>query len=309
MTRPLGTIQVDVDPFWFIASCYQGDSTPMRDERTIYETAIPVFLDALDRFGLKATFFVVGRDVEDNRNIPWLERMVAAGHELANHSYSHPIRFKQLGPGLVEEVDRCADLLWEALGVRPVGFKSPAYGVTPELLAHLVRQGYRYDSSVLPNSITQAVRLVQKFWLSYVQGSAYGALRSATAPLMPYRPGATDPYRRGEVPLWELPVSTMPLLRAPFHFSFVNVSSFGLYRLGRALQDLFRVPWCNYAFHAVDVLDSGQSPPATRRRLGLSKSSEAKRCHMDAILRDLSNTFEVLTSADVAARLSGQSNR
>lgn len=45
-------------------------------------------LDGLARLNAKATFFMVGRSIEQRPDIP--VRMVAEGHEIANHSYSHP---------------------------------------------------------------------------------------------------------------------------------------------------------------------------------------------------------------------------
>ena len=46
-------------------------------------------LDGLARLNAKATFFLVGRMIERRPDIP--ARMVAEGHEIANHSYSHPV--------------------------------------------------------------------------------------------------------------------------------------------------------------------------------------------------------------------------
>ena len=46
-------------------------------------------LDGLARLNAKATFFMVGRMIEQRPDIP--ARMVAEGHEIANHSYSHPV--------------------------------------------------------------------------------------------------------------------------------------------------------------------------------------------------------------------------
>lgn len=53
--------------------------------------ATPYILDALDTFGVKATFFVVGRMARNNRSI--LDEIRGQGHRLANHSYSHEFDF------------------------------------------------------------------------------------------------------------------------------------------------------------------------------------------------------------------------
>lgn len=48
----------------------------------------PAVLDELDKFGVKATFFVVGDNAERNRGL--VRRLWDEGHEIGNHSFSHP---------------------------------------------------------------------------------------------------------------------------------------------------------------------------------------------------------------------------
>lgn len=50
--------------------------------------ALPIVLDTLDHAHVRATFFITGAWAEAQPDL--LRRIVAAGHELANHSYSHP---------------------------------------------------------------------------------------------------------------------------------------------------------------------------------------------------------------------------
>jgi len=50
---------------------------------------VPRILASLEKQGLKATFFIVGKDAEDPRNTAALKQIAAAGHEIANHSYLH----------------------------------------------------------------------------------------------------------------------------------------------------------------------------------------------------------------------------
>ncbi|MBN2482978.1 MAG: polysaccharide deacetylase family protein [Candidatus Omnitrophica bacterium] len=46
-------------------------------------------LDVLKRFGVKATFFLVGKRAKRNPDI--VQRIVKEGHEIGNHTYSHPV--------------------------------------------------------------------------------------------------------------------------------------------------------------------------------------------------------------------------
>lgn len=83
------------------------------------------FLDLLDRFGVKAVFFVIGDKV---REFPELAReMVARGHELGNHTMSHPqASMWCAGPARTRrEILDCQKAIDEATGVVPRWFRAP----------------------------------------------------------------------------------------------------------------------------------------------------------------------------------------
>jgi peptidoglycan/xylan/chitin deacetylase (PgdA/CDA1 family) len=81
-------------------------------------------LDILRQKNAKATFFVVGRQVE--RHPELARRAVAEGHVVANHTYSHPPLFCFLSPRrLREEIERTQDVIHGIAGVRPRHFRSP----------------------------------------------------------------------------------------------------------------------------------------------------------------------------------------
>jgi peptidoglycan-N-acetylglucosamine deacetylase len=92
----------------------------------------PAVLDALARFGARATFFVIGRNLE--RNLPVGERLVAEGHELGNHSWTHSY-FQNFYSAArhTSDIARNAALIRQLTGSSveplyrpPVGLKSPA---------------------------------------------------------------------------------------------------------------------------------------------------------------------------------------
>ena len=92
----------------------------------------PRLLDMLAEHEARATFFVIGRQLE--KSLALGERMLAAGHELGNHSWQHSRLqnfYSTAGHGA--EIDRCAQLIKsvtrcerEPLYRPPVGLKSPA---------------------------------------------------------------------------------------------------------------------------------------------------------------------------------------
>ncbi len=84
----------------------------------------PKLLDSLYELGIKATFFVLGTQVEARPHL--ILRMIAEGHEIANHSYSHPNMRKLSPEDQYTQLSRTKQLL-ENLGVTPRYFRPP-YG-------------------------------------------------------------------------------------------------------------------------------------------------------------------------------------
>lgn len=87
-------------------------------------------LDVLDKYGIKATFFLQGEAVEHwmpERNHPTLKRMAESGHEIATHTYSHPDLNTLTTEAIQEEVKKSCDVIEKVTGVRPTLIRPP-YG-------------------------------------------------------------------------------------------------------------------------------------------------------------------------------------
>jgi peptidoglycan/xylan/chitin deacetylase (PgdA/CDA1 family) len=86
----------------------------------------PVILDLLDTHGQKAVFFVIGEKV---RRFPELAReIVRRGHELGNHTMTHPVGFFW-GAGSMRtrrEIADCSRAIEEVTGIKPRWFRAPA---------------------------------------------------------------------------------------------------------------------------------------------------------------------------------------
>ena len=91
---------------------------------------IPAILAALEKYGVKATFFVVGEWC--SRCPEALAAIHAAGHELGSHSDTHPDMSRLDEAAIRAELDGCAEKLKAATGERPSLFRPPsgAYGDT-----------------------------------------------------------------------------------------------------------------------------------------------------------------------------------
>src|SRR5207248_10938068 len=93
----------------------------------------------LARHNAKATFFLIGRYV---RLRPEIARAVlAAGHEIGNHTYSHPNLVLVSARRLRQELDDCRKALEDALGTRTTLFRPPFGGRRPSVLRTARRMG------------------------------------------------------------------------------------------------------------------------------------------------------------------------
>lgn len=135
---------------------------------------------------VRATFFVLGWVAERYPSL--VERIVAEGHELASHGYSHERIGSQGYRGFWEDITRARKLLEDRGGVAVQGYRAPSFSVsrdTPWAFSVMEAAGYVYSSSTYP-----------------VRHDHYGL---PNAPRQPYRPAGT---RR----LVEVPPATIRLL-------------------------------------------------------------------------------------------------
>ncbi len=96
-------------------------------------------LDVLREHEIKATFFVIGENLA--RNPELAARMVREGHELANHSQSHPWVFKMRFSSIREDIELCQDGIEKAAAYRPRFFRQPVGLNNPSVMKVLDEMG------------------------------------------------------------------------------------------------------------------------------------------------------------------------
>jgi peptidoglycan/xylan/chitin deacetylase (PgdA/CDA1 family) len=94
-------------------------------------------LDILDRYAIKATFFLTGEKVKQNPDI--VRRLISDGHEVGNHSYSHKTMRCRSLKWLRNEIERTDELLLQAGASQPIHFRPP-YGRTSFQLIFLLKK-------------------------------------------------------------------------------------------------------------------------------------------------------------------------
>jgi len=110
--------------------------------------ATPKILDMLNKEGIKATFFVVGKMVEKYPGL--LERIWKEGHDVGNHTYSHPDLTKLSKEDILEELDKTRLLVKKITGKETYLFRPP---------------GGRYDNKVIVTTTLSGYKMI--LWTDY----------------------------------------------------------------------------------------------------------------------------------------------
>ena len=208
MTRPVAVVSVDVDSVDAHLVGYGVTGIP--HDPLVQERALPRLLDVFARTGIRATLFVVGREAE--RHSAVLQAAVAAGHEIASHTWSHPLRFASLPRERQRtELEDSRRGLESACGAPVVGFRAPNFDLDARAVPLLVETGYRYDASAYPSLMLVPARLL----LALKSADRGGVLTMSWLPFTWRRAPYTWTVRGAS--LREFPLAVTPVLRMPVY--------------------------------------------------------------------------------------------
>lgn len=215
------SLSLDLDNLWSYLKTH-GDAG--WDAYPSYlNVVVPRVLDFLDARGVRITWFLVGRDAADPAHHATLCEIPRRGHEVGNHSYNHePWLHLYSEAAIRDELARTEDAIEAATGERPTGFRGPGFSFSPTLLKVLTERGYRYDASTFPTFLGPLARM---YYFATAKGltagekaqraKLFGTVSEGLRPLKPYT------WATPAGPLLEIPVTTMPLFRVPFHLSYL----------------------------------------------------------------------------------------
>ena len=102
----------------------------------------PKLLELLAAHHIKATFFVIGQNVADHPEI--VQRAALEGHEIGNHSWSHPYLAKMSDAAVRRELRRSDDAIKDATGRRPTLMRPP-YGSISVRQKHWINEEFGYQ--------------------------------------------------------------------------------------------------------------------------------------------------------------------
>jgi peptidoglycan-N-acetylglucosamine deacetylase len=102
----------------------------------------PKLLDILRHHGVRATFYVIGRNVETYPEIA--RRIVSEGHEIANHTWSHPALPSLGAARLNQEIEKTTAVIQRVTGRRPTNMRPP-YGAINERVRQAMIRDHGLD--------------------------------------------------------------------------------------------------------------------------------------------------------------------
>ena len=296
--RPMASLSLDLDNLWSYMKTH-GDQD-WESAPSYLDLVVPRFLQVLDRHKLKMTVFIVGRDADDPVNAAALKSIVDAGHEVGNHSYRHePWLHLYSREAINTDLARTEDAIERVTGVKPTGFRGPGYSLSEDVLNVLLDRGYAFDCSTFPTFIGPLARAYyfMNSRLSTEQRDdrkrLFGTVREGLRPLTPYQ------WHLREQQLLEIPVTTMPLLRAPFHFSYLHwLAKFnetlanGYYRVALSACRLRQVE-PSLLLHPLDFL-GGDDVSELSFFPAMQENGAVKMRRIDGWIERLASDFDVL---------------
>ncbi|MEM0969856.1 MAG: polysaccharide deacetylase family protein [Verrucomicrobiota bacterium] len=305
---PLASVSLDLDNQWSYMKTH-GDEG-WESFPSYLDVVIPRFLEILEELDMTITVFIVGQDAALEKNHAALRLIPEAGHQIGNHSFHHePWLHLYTEDQLIEEVQRAEDAISEATGVRPRGWRGPGFSYSSTVLHVLEEKGYRYDASTFPNFIGPLARAYY-FMKSSLEKEAredrdklFGSMAEGFKPLTPYY-WSLD----GDRQLLEIPVTTIPLIKTPFHLSYLSYlatysTSLASAYFGTALRTckMARVE-PSFLLHPLDFLGEDDVPelaffPAMNRG-GTWKVKQARR-----FLITLQRHFQCVSMEDHATAI------
>ncbi|MFN5775362.1 MAG: polysaccharide deacetylase family protein [Burkholderiaceae bacterium] len=104
-------------------------------------------LDFLKRMGIASTWFVPGFTLESYPQA--CERIFAEGHEIGHHSWAHIVPATQTLEEESADFERAQNAIKRLTGQGAVGYRSPAWDLSPNTLDLLQQHGFLYDSSLM----------------------------------------------------------------------------------------------------------------------------------------------------------------
>lgn len=302
--KPLAAISLDLDNQWSYMKIHGDEGWDKYP--SYFDIFIPHILDLLDELNLKITFFIVGKDAESEENRKYLRMITDRGHDVGNHSYNHESWLQSYSYVEIEkEIIAAEEAIEKATGQKPKGFRGPGFSWSNDLLKVLEKRGYLFDASTLPTYLGPLARkyYFMKSDLSKEEKRArkelFGKFSEGFRKLKPYY----HDLGNGEK-IAEIPVTTMPVFRIPFHLSYlVYISNISMFMMKLYLKwsiflcRITKTP-ISYLLHPLDII-GGDKLKQLAFFPGMKIVTDKKVLVFKTVLNELKTKHKLVPLADL----------
>jgi hypothetical protein len=308
MTKRIASISLDLDNQWSYMKIH-GDKG-WEKYPSYLDVFLPHVLQVLDDLGLKITFFIVGQDAVIEQNKIYLKMIVDRGHEIGNHSFHHESWLQTYSKTEIEkEIEFAEEAILAATGKKTKGFRGPGFSWSPALLEVLHDRGYLFDASTLPTYIGPLARMYY-FWTSNLskeerkeRKELFGTFKDGLRPVKPYFWKLNNGKR-----IIEIPVTTIPVIKVPFHLSYLlYLSNYSMVLMKLYLN--FAILLCkitrtapSFLLHPLDLIGGDQVPDLAFFP-GMNITSEKKVKVFKSVITTLSKHYQLLNMGTYANSL------
>lgn len=288
----LGAITIDVDT---LNSLFKTNRFGNLD----FKIGLKNFSVLLRKYRIKATLFVVGKDLENKENRKIIKKFAKQGHEIANHTYNHIQGFNYLSKKQKkEEIKAAEDLIFDSIGKKPVGFRAPGWNIDEDTLNILEKRGYVYDSSIFPsyfNLVFKLLNYISNLKEDYKNRTTMGKLSYMFYPIKPHKIGKR---------LVEIPITVTPFLKIPFFGTFTHTAGLNIFKISFNFIKYFKLP-INYEFHLVEFIGFRKEfirkiPRNVYKPPTLFIPKKNKIWMANKILQTFTNYYKLITLKDLA---------
>ena len=236
MKKNSAMIQIDCDREW--------------DDLGVSIKILLEFKKIFENNNIKATWFVVGNDIEIQPVREVFTSLINDGNEIGNHTYSHHKNFILLNDQEKKmEIEKCDNLI-QQLGYTPVGFRTPHFGLDNSIYKILKEMKYQYDSSICPSPFLNSITKVKNILNMGIEGKRF-FLKNRRANKVNFKK-----INDADTTLKEIPISVFPYLRFPIHASYAMTLPYKLsYHLSNMLINYYSrsIKPLVYVFHLNDL--------------------------------------------------------
>jgi len=263
-----------------------------------YFKAFDRIAEIVNRYNIKFSIYVIGKDLKDPEVFARVRDWSHSGHEIGNHTWSHPMNLGALRKEEVrEEIFRAHELITKCTGREPKGFISPAWSTSCNVAATLIELKYTYDTSVF--SSIMLFPMVLKMAFNHLNNryklktilNRRDWLYPFTKPITPYIADAN--YRslnkRDSESIIVLPLPTLSRFTSPYWHTIGFL--FGWVYASRQLKkNIIRNDYFYYLMHPADFL--------AREDIQFDYIHSLERMHIDISkkINAINKVFDIMDS-------------